>query len=158
MNREWEQATNITKIHRLKLGPSAGVDVTIIPCAAGGGDDIRCSYQLDFKDGRFVVLFFHDFFRQNEHTTTFFKDIIPFLPYDAGLPKVTINGEEWTVVDLVKNELPFGIYKITMEINHYFNVWDEDLEQYIQEPYNKKLTINVSVLPIFEDKYKSVSE
>ena len=106
----------------------------------------------------FDTCYFNDFFRQNEHTTTFFKDIIPFLPYDAGLPKVTINGEEWTVVDLVKNELPFGIYKITMEINHYFNVWDENSEQYVQEDYNKKLTLTVSVLPIFEDKYKSVSE
>ncbi len=107
---------------------------------------------------RFDTCYFNDFFKQNEHTTTFFKDIIPFLAYDVGLPKVTINGEEWTAVDLAKNELPFGIYKITMEINHYFSVWDEDLEQYIQEPYNKKLTINVSVLPIFEDKYKSASE
>lgn len=108
---------------------------------------------------RFDTCYFNDFFKQNEHTTTFFKDIIPFLPYDAGLPKVTINGEEWTAVDLVKNELPFGIYKITIEIvNHYLNVWDNEAGHFVQEDYNKKLTLIVWVLPIFEDKYKSASE
>ena len=106
----------------------------------------------------FDTCYFYDFFRENEHTKTFFKDIMSLLIYDANGVKVTVDGEQWTSVDLAKKELPFGIYKITMEINHYFNVWDENLEQYIQEPYNKKLTINVSVLPIFEDKYKSASE
>ena len=105
------------------------------------------------KTQYFDTCYFYDFFRQNEHTKTFFKDIIPALFYSANGVKVTVDGEQWTAVDLAKNELPFGIYKLTMEVNHYFNVWDEDLEQYVQEPYNKKLTLSVSVLPIFEDKY-----
>lgn len=105
----------------------------------------------------FDTCYFYEFFRQNEHTKTFFKDIMPMLIYDANVVKVTVDGDQWTPLDLVKNELPFGIYKLTMEVNRYFPVWDENLEQYVQEPYNKKLTLRVSVLPIFEDKYKSAS-
>lgn len=37
---EREQAGNITKIHRLKLGPTAGVDIAIIPRRSRSCDNV----------------------------------------------------------------------------------------------------------------------
>ena len=101
----------------------------------------------------FAPCYFNDFFSKNEHTQAYFDDVLTQLAYLAGGGLiVTIEGEEWSAFDRLKNKLPTGIYDIVIETNS-LTMREMTDTGIIETEYDKKITIPVSVSEIFEDKY-----
>ena len=125
--------------------------------------NVSCAEEIDYTKEeltiktaqRFDSCYFFDFLYNNEHTTAFFEEIISQMSFKATGWVVIINGEKWAPTDLARDELPYGIYKITIETPEgtHFVVWDAESSSYIQQPYHKKLTMTVSIMPFYEDVY-----
>ncbi|MBQ7879892.1 MAG: hypothetical protein IJ317_04505 [Clostridia bacterium] len=96
---------------------------------------------------------FYDFFYGNPHMEKFFQYAYTTATRQPAFD-VTINGKQWTRVELATQDLPKGTYKIIIETpeEFYLIVTQEDGSRE-KVPYRKKMTITVSVSTAYEDKY-----
>lgn len=109
------------------------------------------------KREQFAPCSFYDFLYNNEHTKTYFEEIFPLAIRNYKVFEITIKGEMWTALRIAQNELPIGIYDIVVETSEhaYFYEINADGET-VKVPYQKKLTIPVSVWKWNKDKYGKI--
>ena len=103
----------------------------------------------------FAPCSFYEFFHGNPHIEKFFQYAYTTTHTNAGFD-VTIDGKQWTRMELAMQDLPTGIYKIIIETpdDFYIVVIQEDGTR-VKKPFHKKMTITVSVSIANEDKYST---
>ena len=115
--------------------------------------------ELEIKERDcFAPCYFNEFFHGNEHTKEYFYLLLNSMKFhkDGGII-VTIDGEEWSMIDRVLNKLPVGIYDIIIETKEGLTMPEIAEDGFMMEfPYQKKITVPVSVSSLFEDKYTIV--
>ena len=115
--------------------------------------------ELEIKERDcFAPCYFNEFLHGNEHTKEYFYLLLNSMKFhkDGGII-VTIDGEEWSMIDRVLNKLPVGIYDIIIETKEGLMMPEIAEDGFMMEfPYQKKITVPVSVSSLFEDKYTIV--
>ena len=103
----------------------------------------------------FAPCTFYEFFRGNPHMEKFFQLAYTTTQANAGFD-VTIDGKQWTRLELAREELPIGTYKIVIETpDDFYIVVIQDDGTRVKKPFHKKMTITVSVSPSHENKYSA---
>ena len=127
-------------------------------------DDLAPDYdylaeELVIKDRQyFAPCYFNEFVNFNPYTKQYFEFWLASSVRLLSWSKVIINGKEWSRIEQTTNELPVGIYDIIIEVeNGTIQKFDEN-GNVVKLPYNRKITIPVSVSHIQKDLYIKLEE
>lgn len=115
--------------------------------------------ELEIKERDcFAPCYFNEFIHGNKHTKEYFYLLLNSMKYHAnGGVIVTVDGEEWSMLDRIENKLPEGNYDIVIQTVEGLTMPVRAEDGFVMEmPYQKKITVPVSVSSLFEDKYTIV--
>ena len=83
----------------------------------------------------------------NKHAYAYLFYALQSVTHSSPFGRVVIDGEEWSKMDVIINELPIGSYDITVEVSPEFVIRQTEGSEVVEIPYVRKLTIPVSVYP-----------
>ena len=129
--------------------------LTAIGCKDTTEYDYTVSELKIQKRESFAPCYFREFFYQNEHCKAYFSELLNSVVWNTFII-MTVDGEEWTAIDLRMKELPYGIYDIVFETPKDMYIMKQTESGKIQVPYQKKIVIPVFVSLLGEDKYCAV--
>ena len=100
----------------------------------------------------FAPCYFNEFLYQNEHTKQFFGVFLETSTRTAGFV-VTVDGEEWSRVKQLSEELPVGTYDLVIETPEGTYITELVDGGRVNVPFEKKITSPVKVTTVATDKY-----
>ena len=142
----------------LMLGTMSACSLDGVKVALGLAYDYG-KVELEIKERDcFAPCYFNEFLHGNEHTKAYFYLLLnSAIYYQDGGMIVTVDGEEWSMLDRIENKLPEGNYDIVIQTVEGLTMPERAEDGFVMEmPYQKKITVPVSVSSLFEDKYTIV--
>lgn len=125
-----------------------------------GAIDYNASVLVVSQTDTFAPCSFNEFYAGNTHTQKYFEELNKTAISDKyRMFYVTIDGKEWTAVELHTEDLPQGTYRIVIETREECTIVKLNSDgTRVKVPYVKKLTLSVSVSSAYEDKYSLTEE
>ena len=102
----------------------------------------------------FAPCFVKDFIFGNEHTSEYFKALNKSVFDFNKMLVISIDGEEWTDVDVLYDFMPEGEYEINIKTTPQMVIAEENEDGVIVEkPYKRDITVTVNVSASGVNKY-----
>lgn len=104
----------------------------------------------------FAPCFVKDFIFGNEHTSEYFKELNKSVFNYNKMLIISIDGEEWTDVDVLYDFMPEGEYEINIKTTPQMVIAEENEDGVmVEKPYKRDITVTVNVSADGENKYST---
>ena len=156
VNRKEKGVKEMKKWLRVVFSCVLSLLLAVSVCSCGSIKNTKYDYtanELVIKErDTFAPCSFNEFLYQNEHTKQFFGIFLETSIRTAGFV-VTVDGEEWSRVKQMMDELPVGSYDLVIETPEGAYITELVDGVRVNVPFEKKITIPVNVSTLATDKY-----